>query len=499
VKKSPLFLSVLVKKRGLFFTFLGRKRRLFLTFEVESGIFDGTEEDYTMERTSASFLRTWLHSKRRLPLIIRGARQVGKTWLVREFAESEKRELVEINLEMEPGLEVVFQKNDPASAVQKIDELLNKKVDPSKTILFIDEIQTKPHIIAKLRWFAELMPELPVIAAGSLLEFALGNFQMSMPVGRVEYMYLEPLSFEEFLLAQNKEGLVRFLKRFSWGDEVSDFEHTQLMSLFNEYVIVGGMPAAVIAWTETKSLQEVSRVHRYILSSYRADFSKYGTRISSELIEKTLMAIPPSLGKKFVYSSVDRAVKIANIQKALDALEKARVAHLVRSTSANGIPLGAEVNEKFLKVILLDVGLSSAALGISLSSLETLEDLTLINKGEIAEQVTGQLLRTVFTLDEDPMLYYWVRLDKGSSAEIDYVVAHGALPVPIEVKAGSAGSLKSLHIFMHLKGLSKAVRVYSGLPLIDPVSVKIDQDTAYSYELRSFPFYLLGELHRLLA
>ncbi len=454
-----------------------------------------------MERTALTFLRRWLHEKGRLPLIIRGARQVGKTWVVRRLAELENRDLIELNLEFEPELESLFVNNDPKAVLLSIEDILNRKVDPSKALLFIDEIQAKPHVIAKLRWFAEMMPELPVISAGSLLEFALGTYVMSMPVGRIEYLYLEPLSFEEFLMANQKDGFVRLIKNFQWGDELPFIAHQQLTSLFHEYIIVGGMPAAIEKWIETRSLEEVGRVHRRIVSTYREDFTKYGTKVSPELMNKMIHFIPRSLGEKFVYSHVDKAAPLYAVQRALTALQKARICHIVHSTAANGVPLAAEINEKFLKAIFVDVGLCSASLELSLTQIESTEDLTLVNKGAIAEQVTGQLLRTVFPLTQDPQLYYWVRLhqEKGASAEIDYVIAQGTLPVPIEVKSGATGSLKSLHVFMELKKLSKAVRVCSRIPNISQIEFKSTASTTVRYELRSIPFYLLGEIHRLLT
>lgn len=454
-----------------------------------------------MERTVLSFLRRWIHEKGRLPLVMRGARQVGKTWVVRRLAELENRDLIELNLEFEPELESLFVKNDPKAVLLSIEDVLHRKVDPSKALLFIDEIQAKPHLIAKLRWFAEMMPELPVITAGSLLEFALGTYAMSMPVGRIEYVYLEPLSFEEFLLAHQKDGFLRLIKSFQWGDEIPLIAHQKLLSLFHEYVIIGGMPAAVEKWIDTRSLEDVSRIHRRIVTTYRQDFTKYGQKISPEIMDKLMNYIPRSLGEKLVYSRVDKTAPLYAIQQAIKALEKARVCHIVHSTAANGIPLAAEINEKFSKVIFVDVGLCSASLELSLTHLESVEDLSLVNKGALAEQVTGQLLRTVFPVTQDPQLYYWVRLhqNKGALAEVDYLIAHGAQAVPIEVKAGATGSLKSLHTFMGLKKLSKALRICSGAPNISPVTFHSSSDASIHYELRSIPFYMIGEIHRLLT
>ncbi len=451
-----------------------------------------------MQRTGISFLQNWLHSSKRLPLIIRGARQVGKTWLVREFAASQNKRLIEVNLEDIPEVLPAFSSNDPQVILQKLSSAFETTIDPSESLLFIDEIQEAPEVFSKLRWFAEKMPELPVIAAGSLLEFVLGKAQISMPVGRINYMYLEPLSFEEFLLAHGRDNLVAQMKEFTFKSGILELTHQKLISLFKEYLIVGGMPAAVDIWSSSRSFEALSQKHRDILRSYRDDFGKYGGRIPSARFNEIVDTVPKDLGRKFVYSSVSRKVSIPIIKETLALLCQARVCHKVSGVAANGIPLAAEPLNHYLKVILLDVGLSSAELGLSLSELDTMEELDLINKGGIAEQAVGQLLRTTFPFYQEPALYYWVSTDKGASAEIDYVIQHGSKVMPVEVKAGSSGSLKSLHHFMHLKKLSRAVRINSGLPLLSDINVQDTQGNPVKYKLLSIPLYLTGELHRLL-
>jgi uncharacterized protein len=368
----------------------------------------------------------------------------------------------------------------------------------ANSLLFIDEIQAAPELFPKLRWFAEDMPELAVIAAGSLLEFVLGDHEFSMPVGRISYMFLEPLSFEEFLLALNREELVAQLKEFTWSKGISEFSHEKLMTLFKEYIIVGGMPAAVSSWRTQENISDVGRIHNDILHTYRDDFGKYSSKIAPQRLQEVMRAVPPNLGQKFVYSSVNRVVRIPIIKEALDLLCKAKVCHRVTASSANGVPLGAELLSHYIKVLLLDVGLSSSDLGLSLSELNSIEEIDLINKGGIAEQVAGQLLRTINPFYEEPSLHYWVSPEKESSAEVDYVIQHGSKVVPIEVKAGASGKLKSLHRFMHLKGLSLAVRINSALPSKKVLNIKDTQGIPVQYELSSIPFYLIGELHRLL-
>lgn len=451
-----------------------------------------------MYRTCISFLEKWLAADNRKPLVVRGARQVGKTWIVRHFAHSQGKKLIEVNLEKYPKLASVFFPNDPEVILERLRAAFETAIIPSECILFIDEIQEAPELFTKLRWFAEDMPELPVIAAGSLLEFVLGKQEFSMPVGRISYMYLEPLSFEEFLVAEERPELVAQVKEFTWEKGISEFTHEKLMNLLKTYMIVGGMPAAVFSWIKHHSLSEVSQVHHDILHTYRDDFGKYSGRIPPVRLNEVLTKVPPSLGEKFVYSSVNRDVRIPIIKESLDLLCQAKLCHKISASAANGVPLGAEIHSQYLKVILLDVGLSSADLGLSLAELLSIEEIDLINKGGIAEQVVGQLLRTIVPFYQEQALYYWLNTDKNASAEIDYVIQHGSTVVPIEVKAGTAGTLKSLHQFMHLKGRSLAVRVNSALPSINEINVKDNQGNKVQYQLRSIPFYLVGELNRLL-
>ena len=423
---------------------------------------------------------------------------MGKTWIVRHFAETVGKNLIEVNLEKYPKLESVFSPNEPEEIIKRLNGALEIKINPSECILFIDEIQAAPSLFTKLRWFAEDMSELPVIAAGSLLEFILGSQDFSMPVGRISYMHLEPLSFEEFLLAHHRNELVTQLKEFTWRNGLSDFTHEKLMSLFREYLIIGGMPAAVQAWLESQSFSDVSQVHHDILLTYRDDFGKYSGRMPPARLNEVMTKVPRNLGKKFVYSSVNLEERVPVIKEALDLLCKAKVCHRIYATSSNGVPLGAEILQQYFKVILLDVGLCSADLGLTLIEVESIHEIDLINKGGIAEQVVGQLLRTITPFYQEPALYYWVNTDKNASAEIDYVIQHGSKIIPVEVKAGSVGSLKSLHLFMRLKKSALAVRINSAPASTTIINLKDTQGNPVSYELRSIPFYLIGELPRLL-
>lgn len=451
-----------------------------------------------MKRKASLFLEKWLVQAYRKPLVIRGARQVGKTWLVRDFAASQGKQLIEINFEKERQTATLFESNNPQEILLNLSEKVGRKIQPHTSILFLDEIQAAPTLYEKLRWFAEDMPELPVIAAGSLLEVIVMDNVISMPVGRINYMYLEPLSFEEFLEALGHEILCESLQRVTFASQIPLYTHEHLSKLLKEYIIVGGMPIAINVWKDTQSLEAVGQSHQDLLKTYRDDFRIYSGRLAEERLDEVFTKVPLLLGKKFIYRDINKDVRIPAIKKSLELLCKARVCHKIEATAANGLPLGAEVHSKYFKTIFLDIGLCSSMLKLSLSLLRTTEEIDLINSGGIAEQLVGQALRTLPPFYEEPSLYYWLKTDSQSNAEIDYVIHHGTNIVPIEVKAGLSGRLKSLHLFMQLKKRSYAVRVSSAQMEARIVKHKGPDGRPVEYTLYTVPFYLLEQINRLL-
>lgn len=449
-----------------------------------------------MKRDRTSFLIDWVNSTDRKPLIIRGARQVGKTWIIRDLAGSQNKRLIELNFEKRPDLVSLFSSNDPKEILINIAAFTGLEVNPAKTILFLDEIQEAPQLLGKLRWFAEDMHELPVVAAGSLLDFMLAKHEFNMPVGRISYLYLEPLSFEEFLDAARQSGLRDYLKNYNWNINIPNSIHSQLIKLIKEYLVIGGMPAAVSSWISRSAPEAVEQIHFDLLTTYRDDFAKYHGRLSVDRLEDIMSSIPRQLGYKFVYRNANSEVSTAPLKQALDLLCKARICNRIEATSANGLPLGAEVNEKFSKIIMLDCGLCSTSLGLSLHQLTSISEISMINAGGMAEQLVGQILRTVTPAYIPPSLYYWQR-GKGE-AEVDYIIQHEHQAIPLEVKAGTTGALKSLHQFMSEKKKKVAIRVNSDIPSIFPVQVKDSYNNLIEYRLLSIPFYLLGQLHRLI-
>lgn len=451
-----------------------------------------------MERARLNDLKIWLKSPNRKPLVIRGARQVGKTWLVRQVARWGNLKLIEFNFEDRKQDASLFRTNDPHVTLQEIGASRNITIHPTNSLLFLDEIQSAPELLAKLRWFAEKMPELAVIATGSLLDFALDTHTFSMPVGRIDYLYLEPLSFEEFLLAKQKSGLFNYIQNYSIADTVPETIHEQLITLYKEYLIIGGLPAAIASWIQAQSLPEVNKVHHNLITNYRDDFGKYRGRFAIERLEDVMISVPKQLAQKFTYQQANTNVHSTQLKHALSLLNKARICHTVISSHANGVPLAAETNDKYFKEIFIDVGLCCAQLGLTLNEVQSIGEINMINKGGIAEQSAGQILRTVFPYYIDPSLYCWMRATSGSTAEIDYVLQHHHKVIPIEIKAGTTGSLKSLHYFMEQKGYDFAVRINSDYSSIVNVDIKTTLGESAKYKLLSLPFYLLGQIHRLI-
>ncbi len=450
-----------------------------------------------MYRNALIYMKKWISAEERKPLVIRGARQVGKTTLVTLLGEQCGRQVINLNFEANPEYISLFNTNDPKQILTLLSSHFNQAFTPENSILLLDEIQAAPLLLAKLRWIYEKMPALPVVATGSLLDFVLAKHEFSMPVGRITYLYLEPLSFEEFLLAGNQKQLHDFITQFELNDAMPQLIHNQLMQLFKTYTLIGGMPAAVKTWIKTQDLTAVATIHSDLLATYRDDFSKYAGRMDTSRLNEILLAIPNQLACKFVFTHVNPEVATPALKQALQSITQARLATRIHCTHANGLPLGATINPKMFKMVLLDVGLASNALGLRLDTLMTTQQLDLINKGAIAEQVVGQLLKTTTPFYKDPELYYWTRASKMASAEIDYITHFGEQIVPIEVKSGKTGTLKSLHLFMAQKKLHTAIRINADVPSLTPVSVTNPLNELSEYQLLSLPFYLIEQWMRL--
>jgi len=446
-----------------------------------------------MRRSASIFLDHWIKDPHRKPLVLRGARQVGKTWLVRDLAQRHGRNLIELNMERRPELADHFRTNEPRRAVSDLAADLGLVISPEHSLLFIDEVQAQPQLLAFLRWFREDMPEIPVVAAGSLLDFTLHDHEFSMPVGRIAYGYLEPLSFYEFLDASGNESLKTALAAAAESLDLSPRLHERALELFAEYCLVGGLPEVVSDWITTRDDERRLQLQRDLIATYRDDFNKYRGRGSADLLRRVMDAVPRQLGGRFVYSHVDVEAKHRDIKQAVELLRLARVCHRVEHTAANGLPLGAETNAGLFKLILVDVGLASAHLGLSRLDLRDLNAVVWANKGGVAEQFVGQHLRCLSQTYEDPRLYYWQRTE-GRQGEIDYVIQQGSHVVPVEVKAGKAGAMKSLHAFMQSKQLPCALRLDINPPALQDLDLRTTTTDPVRYRLLSLPLYMVESI-----
>ncbi len=451
-----------------------------------------------MHRNELKTLLSWASRDSRKPLVIRGARQVGKSFLVRMLAEQTFDNCLEINLEVDPSTAALFASKDPTKIVSLLTARYGGELIPGRSLLFIDEIQVAPEVLACLRYFHEKLPGLHVVAAGSLLDFALEDHVFSMPVGRIEYLHLGPMQFGEFLQAVGRTQLQDFLCRYEVGDEIPVALHEELTLRVRQFLVIGGMPASVEAFIQSgEDSQESQALMQNLLATFRDDFAKYTNITQRVRIEKVFTKIPRLIGSKFKYSNVDREERSRDLRQALDALCRARIATRVRHTSANGIPLGAEADDKRFKMLFLDVGLLCRSTGLNHLDIETAEDLLLINSGAVTEQFIGQHLLYSGESYEDPELFCWMRQKSQSNAEVDYVLSIGEAVVPVEVKAGSPGHLRSLHAFLNSKKRSFALRFDTDTPsLLDTVTTSSDGISG-PLRLLSLPLYLVEQSRRL--
>jgi predicted AAA+ superfamily ATPase len=413
-----------------------------------------------MRRHRLQDLIEWKNRATRKPLLVRGARQVGKSYLVRAFGLEHFRNVVEINFEMRPDLASLFAGSlDPQRLVRDIKIATQQEIHPGETLLFFDEIQLVPQSLTALRYFYEKMPDLHVIAAGSLLEFAIE--EVGIPVGRVESLYLYPMNFAEFVEARGQRELCSLLEDHVVNDPISEFAHKQFLSLLSEYFAVGGMPEATRVWSETQDLVSVARVHSTLVENYRQDFPKYARRAQVKYVETVFQSIPRLLGRKFVYSHIDPSIKARDLKAALQLLSKAGVVHLVHHTSANGIPLGAETKTDVFKVIFLDVALAQSLLGLQ-QGVWILDAATqFANRGAIVESFVGQEILAAGPAQIRNELFYWVREKSTSLAEVDYICTKHGQILPIEVKSGSRRRGKSVQILLSEKPNIKEYRQVS--------------------------------------
>lgn len=402
-------------------------------------------------------LALWAKDENRKPLLVRGARQVGKTTAIRHLAEQFEY-FAEIDFNDRKDLHYMF---DGSYSPQEICQLLSIQTHtpilPGKTLLFFDEIQACPAAINRLRYFYEKYPEIHLVAAGSLLEFALESIP-SYGVGRIRSIFMYPFCFEEFLWAADDEMLSDAINNASPHNPLPEAIHKQAVRQLKKFLALGGMPDVVARYCNDGNILECQNILSELIRSFRDDFAKYRNRVPALRIDAVFRSVAEQGLGKFVYNRVGTGGNTDQIRTALETLILAGLVYPVTHTSANGIPLGAEINEKYRRMIYMDTGLLQCILGLDLSNFFVSSDMTVINRGALAETFVGTEIIKSSSCYNPQSLYCWHREKSGSNAEVDYIVQNGSGIYPIEVKSGTKGSMQSMRIFLEQKQLSHGIR-----------------------------------------
>ncbi|MCL2511831.1 MAG: AAA family ATPase [Bacteroidales bacterium] len=403
-------------------------------------------------------LLAWSREDDRKVLLLRGARQVGKSSAVRNLGKSFKH-YVEINFEdAAEQVKELFQPGmSPQEICMKLSAITLTPIVPGETLLFFDEIQECIPAISKLRYFYEQYPELHVVAAGSLLEFALNELP-SFGVGRIRSMFMYPFSFEEFLMASGKEIWVQEIREANPQNPVFEALHHQIINQLQIFHLIGGMPAVVATFVKNQDFLQCQKILNDILVSFHSDFAKYKKHIPAIRINEVFESVAKQSDGKFIYERAAIQSSHRQVKDALELLIMAGLVYPVTHTAANGIPLGAEINPKNQRMFLFDTGLFQRMLGLNVSDILLSKDFKTVNRGALAEMFVALEIVKTSSCYSPVNLYYWQREKSQSTAEIDFLVQKHDKIIPIEVKSGTQGSMQSLRLFMTEKKIEKGIR-----------------------------------------
>jgi len=437
-----------------------------------------------MKRNINHILYQWKHSRVRQPLLIRGARQVGKTYSVTDFGKRAFENIVSVNFEEQPEMSRCFSDLNPKNIIDRLSILMRMTINPGHTLLFLDEIQECPQAITSLRYFLEKMPELHVIGAGSLIEFALHAEEFRMPVGRVQSVYMYPMSFAEFLTAVGEDRLLNHIHKVDLQTGMEQVFASRLEELFRQYLLVGGMPRVVRAFEDKVLMEELQRLQSGLIRTYMNDFAKYASTAKHKYLKEVYFSAPRMAGRRYKYSHVNPGIEAKFLKEALDLLCDARCLSKICHASGAGVPLLATANERKFKIACLDVGLMQNALGAQ-DSIILDDSIMQINAGSIAEQFVAQELLACADPYADKKLHFWAREARGSNAEVDFLIEIEGMPLPVEVKAGARGSLKSMRLFLNecpntLLGVRYSMH-----------------ELSYFDQILSIPLYMVNQTQRL--
>ena len=452
-----------------------------------------------IERAIDKLLMEWKQSSSLKPLLLRGARQVGKSWAAEHLGATFDY-FIEVNFEKRPEIKEIFEKtHDVHALADSLSMLYGKPVEAGKTLLFLDEIQASPDAIKSLWTFKEDFPSLHVIAAGSLLEFTLKELP-SFGVGRIRSLFVYPFSFDEFLMAEGKASWVKAKQQADSERPLPTAIHNDLVQNYRTFLMVGGMPASVAAWVKSRDYRQCQRELDDIQLTYYDDFAKYAKKVDPALLRNTLQSVILQIGSKFMYSKVEGEYRAEEVKKALGLLCDAGIIKRISHTAANGLPLGAEANRKFRKYIYLDSGLLLRILDMDMGSATQLTELIvagtaedLVNKGGLAEMVLGWEMVKYSNPRSQHDLYYWENTAESTRSEVDYIITRDMKVLPIECKSGTSGKMKSLHLFMRQKHLTDGIRC--SLENFALLENSDKQDDSTIRQIRIVPLYVVSNLY----
>lgn len=432
-----------------------------------------------IQRDIDRYLKEWKRDNHRKPLLLRGVRQCGKTRTVRHLAESFES-FTEINLEKQSSLHTAFDGNiDVKKIIAQIELETMKPIVPGKTLLFIDEIQTCPRAVTALRYFYEELPNLHVIAAGSLLEIVLNNKNrpIDFPVGRVRSIFMYPFSFREFLQGTGKELLCTYLDKYNVNDD--NLAHEKLLETYKEFLIVGGMPEAVEAFCDTGSLLACQNIHRDILFNFRDDITKYQSDIPTDILRRVFDYSLHHICTQVKVSSAIPGVSSYYFEESIKLLRRAGLVYPVKASSCDTLPIGSGEKESNKKLLTFDTGIYLTENNLNTRELLAADVFNHLNKGSVVELQTGLELIKGTDPFREAAVYYWYRT--GANAEVDYVIQQEKAIIPVEVKASGKGSMQSIYSFLNTHPDA-------------PFGIRVSLENFSEYDrIRVFPVYAVSK------
>lgn len=429
-----------------------------------------------------SFLTQWKDDSRRKPILLRGVRQCGKTQSVRHLSEQFEN-YAEVNLEKQPSLHSVFSGDlDVKKIISRLELETLQPIKPGRTLLFIDEIQACPRALTALRYFYEDMPDLHVIAAGSLLEIVLNNKQktpIEFPVGRVRSIYMYPFSFREYLRGTGQGILSEYLDSLS-PDSMENLAHEKLLDTYKTFLIVGGMPEAVADYSQNGSFLHCQNIHRDILFNFRDDIGKYNTSIPADIIRQVFDYSLHHVGVQVKASSAIQGISAYYFEESVKLLRRAGLIYPVKASSCDVLPLGSSKKEANKKLLPFDTGIYLTACGLNANDILTSDVFDQLNKGNVVEMQTGLEMIKYTDPFHDAALFYWYRI--GANAEVDYVIQKENTVIPVEVKASGKGSMQSIYGYLD---------THPGAPY--GIRVSLENFTSYE-KIRVYPVYAVNKI-----